>query len=218
MSRPTNDFVNPKDLLGIKKPALQLIPPAAIVHESLAMMNGAYVKEYGPFNWRERRVLASIYVAALKRHVDAWWDGEECAADSGVHHLGHARACLGILLDALELGNLGDDRPPAGTSVSLIEVVHAILLVKGIDDKARADMLRGAIEERITEARKKYEDVSVEIDTEPEEEVVDELINEWRRPDKQTKATCGACRGYHDIHEYDKGCTKTFNAKERKTE
>jgi len=28
-----------------------------------------------------------------------------------VHHLGHALACLAILLDAQEAGMLGDDRP-----------------------------------------------------------------------------------------------------------
>ena len=43
-------------------------------------------------------------------HLNAWAEGEEAAPDSGVHHLGHARACLGILLDAQETGNLIDDR------------------------------------------------------------------------------------------------------------
>lgn len=154
MSNPSNtEAINPKDLLGIKKPALQLIPPAALVHESLAMMNGAYVKEYGPYNWREKRVVASIYVAALKRHVDSWWDGEECAKDSGVHHLGHARACLGILLDALELGNLGDDRPPKGTVSSLIEDFYEILSDKNLDDVGQALALRNIIEHRIKVAK-----------------------------------------------------------------
>lgn len=35
---------------------------------------------------------------------------------------------------------------------------------------------------------------------------------------RKIKATCGACRGQHDIHKYDEGCVKTFSAKERKTE
>ena len=33
------------------------------------------------------------------------------APDSKAHHLGHARACLGILLDAMANGCLEDDRP-----------------------------------------------------------------------------------------------------------
>lgn len=73
------------------------------------MMDGA--RKYGPFNWRGNAVVASIYIDALIRHAMSWFEGEECADDSGVHHLGHAIACLGILLDAQETGNLVDDRP-----------------------------------------------------------------------------------------------------------
>lgn len=73
------------------------------------MMDGA--RKYGPFNWRGNAVVASIYIDALIRHAMSWFEGEECADDSGVHHLGHAIACLGILLDAQETGNLIDDRP-----------------------------------------------------------------------------------------------------------
>lgn len=100
---------NPKDLLGIKKPDISKIPAVALMHESLAMMDGA--GKYGAYNWRDNKVVASIYIAACFRHLTLWAEGEEEADDSGCHHLGHARACLGILLDALETGNLIDDRP-----------------------------------------------------------------------------------------------------------
>lgn len=112
------DTANPKDLLGIKKPPLDLIPAAAELHESMAMANGA--GKYGPYNWRGKQVRASIYIAAALRHLKSWQDGERVASDSGVHHLGHARACLGILLDAEATGNLIDDRPPAGAASRLI--------------------------------------------------------------------------------------------------
>lgn len=72
-------------------------------------MDGA--DKYGPYNWRDNAVIASIYVDAATRHLTAWLEGEELAADSEVHHLGHAIACLAILLDAQETGNLVDDRP-----------------------------------------------------------------------------------------------------------
>ncbi len=109
---------NPKDLLGVKKVPLHLIPTAGLIHEAMAMRDGA--RKYGPFNWRDNKVIASIYVSACMRHVLAWLDGEECASDSGQHHLGHARACLGIILDAMETDSLDDDRPTAGAVPRLI--------------------------------------------------------------------------------------------------
>jgi hypothetical protein len=111
-------LTNPKDRLGIKKIQLNLVPAAGIFHEAAAMEDGA--QKYGPFNWRDNNVRASIYFAAALRHLYAWFDGEECAEDSGCHHLGHARACLGILLDAMETGSLGDDRPSKGAAARLI--------------------------------------------------------------------------------------------------
>ena len=105
---------NPKDLLGSQKPSLTKIPATAQLWESLAMMDGA--GKYGPYNWRDKAVVASIYVDACKRHLDAWFEGQRCASDSGCHHLGHARACLGILLDAESTGNLIDDRPTVADS------------------------------------------------------------------------------------------------------
>jgi hypothetical protein len=110
---------NPKDLIGAKKPSLSKVPPAAVLYTALAMMNGA--DKYGAFNFRSSRVIASIYVDACKRHLDAWFDGEECASDSGVPHLGHAMACIAIIVDCIENGNLCDDRPPAGNMSALID-------------------------------------------------------------------------------------------------
>ena len=112
--------VNPKDLVGVTKvPALSVVPPASLIYEALAMRDGA--RKYGPYNWRAKRVIASVYVDALLRHVMDWWDGEELAPDSGAPHLGHAKACAGILADAIETGNLVDDRPVAGPAARLME-------------------------------------------------------------------------------------------------
>lgn len=109
---------NPKDIVGAKKPDLSLVPPAAIIYMALAMEDGAI--KYGPYNWRKNKVRARTYVAAMKRHIDAWLDGEECASDSGKPHLGHMMACGGILADAIETGNLVDDRPVPGSAARLI--------------------------------------------------------------------------------------------------
>lgn len=114
-----NDETNPKDLLGATKPNLHLVPPALTIHTAKAMENGA--KKYGPYNWRSKKVRATIYLDGALRHIVSYLDGEERAPDSGVHHLGHAAACLGILLDALETGNLIDDRPTPGKAAQIIE-------------------------------------------------------------------------------------------------
>ena len=119
-----NPYVNPKDLLGINKVPLHLIPPVALMHEAMAMWTGA--AKYGPYNWRENNVVASIYVAAAQRHLSLWFDGEEFAGD-GVHHLGHVRACLGIILDAMAGGNLIDDRPPKGASPKVMADYNRML-------------------------------------------------------------------------------------------
>lgn len=109
---------NPKDLLGTDKVPLSRIPPVAILHEGMAMGNGG--DKYGPYNWRGNAVQADIYIDAAMRHILAWFDGEEYAEDSGVHHLGHARASLGILLDAQATGNLIDNRPKGGSTAKVL--------------------------------------------------------------------------------------------------
>lgn len=119
MESTTEASVNPKDLLGMKKPRLSLVPPAGLVYAALAMANGA--DKYGPYNWREKKVQLMIYLEAAQRHILSYQDGEECAKDSGVPHLGHALACLLIVIDALETGNLVDNRPKPGPMSALIE-------------------------------------------------------------------------------------------------
>lgn len=119
---------NPKDLLGVKKVSLTKFPATALLHGAHAMMDGA--RKYGPFNWRGNAVIASIYIDACMRHLSAWFDGEETASDSGVHHLGHAMACLGILLDAQETGNLIDDRPQGGKLPELLARLNKTITEK----------------------------------------------------------------------------------------
>jgi hypothetical protein len=79
--------------------------------------------KYGPMNWREKRVTSSVYYNAAMRHLMAWWDGEDLAPDSGVHHLAHAMACLAIVLDAESVGKLNDDRPTPGNFGATVETL-----------------------------------------------------------------------------------------------
>jgi hypothetical protein len=112
--------INPKDLVGILKvPSLSVVPATGMIYEALAMWDGAV--KYGPFNWRENPVKATVYLDAHDRHIKAWAAGQDIDPKSGMPHLGHARACLGILVDAFETGNLIDDRPKNEAVVRLLE-------------------------------------------------------------------------------------------------
>ena len=108
---------NPKTAIGATKVPLHLVPPSATHFTALAFEDGA--KKYGPYNWREKGVSCSVYYAAAKRHLDAFWDGEDNSRDAAVHHLGHVMACCAIMLDAMTVGKLNDDRPPKGAAADL---------------------------------------------------------------------------------------------------
>ena len=104
---------NPKTIYGIVKPAMSSVPPAALIPLMEAMRDGRI--KYGHMNWREKMVSSTIYYDAAMRHLMAWFDGEDHAQDSGVHHLGHVMACCAIILDGLSSGKVNDDRPIPGT-------------------------------------------------------------------------------------------------------
>lgn len=108
---------NPKTAIGVTKVPLHLVPPVATHYTALAFADGA--KKYGPYNWREKKVSTSVYVGAAKRHLDAFWDGEDVSPDALVHHLGHVMACCAIILDGMSIGMLNDDRPPKGAAARL---------------------------------------------------------------------------------------------------
>lgn len=117
---------NPKTLMGKRKlPILSVISPASILYEAMAMRYGAYeaprvdgTKGYGPYNFRDQAIEAMVYIDATLRHIFSYVDGEEVAEDSLVHHLGHAKATLGILIDAIENKTVIDDRPKVRKQVA----------------------------------------------------------------------------------------------------
>ena len=103
-TKPTN----PKDAIGSDKLPLHLWPETATIAGCVGLLDGAL--KYGRANWRQAGVRASIYVDACKRHLAAWFEGEESDPDSGCPHLSHALACLAILIDSQVKGNMVDDR------------------------------------------------------------------------------------------------------------
>lgn len=111
---------NPKDILGMRKPSIHLIPAAGIIHQSIPHLDGAM--KYGPYNWRAKKVRMTVYIAAAQRHLLELLDGADWVQDSanGAHHAGAVIACMNIILDAKETGNLIDDRPIKGPASKLI--------------------------------------------------------------------------------------------------
>lgn len=103
---------NPKDIVGSDKIPFHLWPETATILGSLAMLDGAL--KYGRSNFRVSGVKASIYFDACKRHLNAWFEGEDNAPDSDVHHLGHVLACIAIIVDATVTNKLVDDRMVEG--------------------------------------------------------------------------------------------------------
>jgi len=102
---------NPKDAAATTRLDLSLFPDSAVAYGALGFVEGDC--KYGGYNWRSAGVQASVYVAALRRHVAKWYNGEDCDPKTRVPHLANALACIAILIDATEHGNLNDDRPPA---------------------------------------------------------------------------------------------------------
>jgi hypothetical protein len=116
--------INPKDLLGMTKPPLTLVPAALPIITSIVMKLGA--KKYGPYNWREKKVRRTVYIEAAMRHLLSALDGEDADPESGMPHEAHAAACMGIILDALVTVNLVDDRPTPGAAAKLIAILTAV--------------------------------------------------------------------------------------------
>lgn len=101
---------NPKDAAANSKLHFELVPDSMQAYAALAFTEGAL--KYGRYNWRIKGAKASVYMAALDRHMKKWWNGQEEDPLTGVPHLAYALACIGILIDADLSGVLDDDRPP----------------------------------------------------------------------------------------------------------
>jgi hypothetical protein len=103
-TKPTN----PKDLIGTNKIPLHLWPETATVMGALGCLDG--MLKYGRTNWRAAGIRTSVYIDALRRHTNRYFEGEDLDPDSDLPHFCHMLATLGILVDAWAAGNVTDDR------------------------------------------------------------------------------------------------------------
>lgn len=89
------------------KPDLSLLPSVFVKEVARALMHGE--NKYGRHNF-EKGFDTHRLVGACLRHVYAWNEGEDSDPESGISHLAHAAATLGMLLRCLELGTATDTR------------------------------------------------------------------------------------------------------------
>ena len=101
---------NPKDIMGIMKGYLSVVPMGVIYELGLAMLEGAL--KYGRHNYRKVGIRASVYYDAAQRHMNSFWEGENTDPDSGLSHVTKAIASLVVLRDGMLMGLWEDDRPP----------------------------------------------------------------------------------------------------------
>ena len=119
---------NPKDAIANGKIPLHLWPSTATAMGAIGLLDGRF--KYGNANWREAGVRASVYVSACQRHLAAWFENEDTDKDSGLPHLGHALACLAILVDAQAADKLVDDRQyPGGYRKLMNELTPLVAMV-----------------------------------------------------------------------------------------
>lgn len=89
------------------KPDISLVPYIAIECEARALGYGE--QKYGRYNYTAGFESSRLTAAAL-RHLYAYIGGQNTDPESGLCHLGHARACLAMHLHCDQLGTLRDNR------------------------------------------------------------------------------------------------------------
>lgn len=85
-----------------------LVPPEAL--EEIVKVYTMGAKKYDDRNWEKGIAWSRIY-AALMRHVQVWWAGEDYAPDDGQHHMASAGWCALALLHYSKFNPEFDDRP-----------------------------------------------------------------------------------------------------------
>ena len=89
------------------KPRMDLVPPE--MEEAVAQVLAFGASKYGERNWEHGMKWGRPY-AALKRHINAWWGGEDTDDETGMSHLWHAACCIAFLVSYEKRGIGTDDR------------------------------------------------------------------------------------------------------------
>ena len=87
---------------------MDLLPPEIDSAIARILTDGA--DKYGERNWEQGMAWSRPY-AALRRHLIAWWSGEDADPESGHSHLWHVLTNAAFLVAYEQRGIGRDDRP-----------------------------------------------------------------------------------------------------------
>lgn len=111
MARVTRKKLPPRKE-GVKhddgKLRFDLLSPHANAGLAAVLTYGA--AKYADRNWEQGLDFGRVY-AALQRHLNAWWAGEETDPESELPHLDHAACCIHFLSHFQKTETGHDDRP-----------------------------------------------------------------------------------------------------------
>lgn len=141
---------NPKDAAATSRLDLSLFPDSAVAYGALAFTEGDL--KYGAYNWRDAGVQTSVYIAALRRHIAKYYNGEWADPKTRVPHLSSAIACIAVLIDAHEQDNLNDDRPPRQETAFYAEIEENVKHLQEMFPR-RVGRYRATVSRDIAEAR-----------------------------------------------------------------
>lgn len=89
------------------KARYDLVPPE--IEEAIAQVLTFGANKYGDRNWEKGMNWGRAY-AALRRHMNAWWSGEDNDPETGMPHTWHAACCIAFLVSFQARGVGKDDR------------------------------------------------------------------------------------------------------------
>lgn len=102
---------NNEDEKGLRfnenKPKWSLVPQSSLLPMVEVLEFGA--KKYAPHNWRKGLSITEI-CESLKRHLDAFMEGEDLDPESGLSHIGHIQCNALFLSYMMEHKKELDDR------------------------------------------------------------------------------------------------------------
>ena len=132
---------------GVKQEAFDLLPPVALA--KVAAHYGIGAGKYAPWNWRRGYEWSKSY-AAMQRHANAFWGGEDIDAETGSPHMAAVAFHALTLLTFMDEHTGFDDRykgadaapaAPAGSSAPIGTVYsHGLPTVAGYYTDSSGDL------------------------------------------------------------------------------
>ncbi|MDR2880879.1 MAG: DUF5664 domain-containing protein [Azoarcus sp.] len=107
---PHNELFSETNDCHAGKPRFDLLPPNALMDIATVMTEAAASGKYGLREWEEGRPWGTHY-AALQRHLQAFWAGQDLDEESALPHLAHAGFRILALLEYMRTHPELDDRP-----------------------------------------------------------------------------------------------------------